>query len=89
MKTVQIKVDIPDWNSISEREYLSAMIKSHTDTSDLSELIESNLINKLYDRLVFFKGLDSSYYYEGMYQFESVEIAKDLHDEIKLKEKFI
>lgn len=80
---------VVDWNNIGEREYLNAMIKSHTDTNELKKLVENNLTNKLYDRQVFFKGLDSSYYYEGMYEFEAIDIAKDIHDEIKIKEKFI
>lgn len=80
---------VVNWNNIGEREYLNAMIKSHTDTTDLQQLINTNLTNKLYDRQVFFKGLDSSYYYEGMYEFEALEIAKDLYEEIKIKAEFI
>lgn len=75
------------WNNIGDREYLDAMIKSHTDTSVLAKLIKKNLTNKLYDRQVFFKGLDSSYYYEGMYEFEAVDIAKDITNELSMREK--
>lgn len=78
---------VVDWNNIGDREYLDAMIKSHTDTSVLSNLIKENLTNKLFDRQVFFKGLDSSYYYEGMYEFEAVDIAKDIADELIMREK--
>lgn len=80
---------VVEWNNIGEREYLNAMIESHIDTKKLLNLIGSNLTDKLYDREVFFKGLDSSYYYEGMDEFITEEIAKDSQRELELKKEFV
>lgn len=80
---------VVDWNNIGEREYLSAMIESHIDTEKLFNLIKNNLTDKLYDREVFFKGIDSSYYYEGMGEFETEKIADDSQKELELKREFI
>lgn len=80
---------VVDWNNIGEREYLNAMIESHVDTKRLLDLIKSNLTDKLYDREVFFKGLDSSYYYEGMDEFITEEIANDSKRELELKKEFV
>lgn len=80
---------VVDWNNIGECEYLDAMIKSHVNTLDLKDLLKENLTDKLYDRQVFFKGIDSSYYYEGMCEFTSEEIAKDIQEEINIKNKFM
>lgn len=80
---------VVEWNNIGEREYLNAMIESHIDTKKLLNLIGSNLTDKLYDREVFFKGLDSSYYYEGMDEFITEEIANDSQRELELKKEFV
>ncbi len=79
---------VVDWNNIGEREYLNAMIESHNDTEKLFNLIKRNLTDKLYDREVFFKGIDSSYYYEGMDEFETEKIANDNKKELELKKEF-
>lgn len=80
---------VVDWNNIGEREYLNAMIESHIDTKKLFNLLRGNLTDKLYDREVFFKGLDSSYYYEGMDEFVTEEIANDSQRELELKKEFV
>lgn len=80
---------VVDWNNIGEREYLEAMIKSHVNTLDLKVLLKENLTDKLYDRQIFFKGIDSSYYYEGMNEFVSEEIANDINEAINIKNQYI
>lgn len=70
---------VVDWNEIDNVEYMNAMIKSTNDTSLLYDLLKHNLTDKIYDRDVFFKGLDTSYYYEDMNEFDS----KDMYLESK------
>ena len=53
-----------DWSKIDKREYLDAMIASHTDSSRIHELLKQALTNKIDDREIFMKGIDYSYYYE-------------------------
>lgn len=80
---------VVDWNNIGEREYLEAMIKSHTNTEKLRDILKENLTNDLDDREIFFKGLDSSYYYEGMYEFEAEKIARDILREVAINLQYL
>ena len=53
-----------DWSQIDKREYLDAMIASHTDSSRIRELLKLALTDRIEDREIFMKGIDYSYYYE-------------------------
>ncbi|MDD3946578.1 MAG: Fic family protein [Clostridia bacterium] len=62
-----------DWSKINKNDYLSAMRKSVTDSTDIKTLINSALTDKINDREMFMKGVDYSYYYE--------EETDSIHDE--------
>jgi cell filamentation protein len=53
-----------DWSKISKENYMNSMIISTVDSSVLKQLIETALTTKIYDREMFMKGIDYSYYYE-------------------------
>ncbi len=53
-----------DWSKIDKREYLDAMIASHTDSSKIRILLQQALTDRIDDREMFMKGIDYSYYYE-------------------------
>ena len=53
-----------DWSKIGKTDYMDAMIKSSTDSSDLKMLIGSALTDQINSREVFMIGIDYSYYYE-------------------------
>lgn len=53
-----------DWSKINKNDYLSAMIESHADSTKIKQLLQGALTNKIYDREIFMKGIDYSYYYE-------------------------
>ena len=53
-----------DWSKISKRDYMNAMMLSPTQSSVLKTLLENALTTKIYDREMFMKGIDYSYYYE-------------------------
>ena len=53
-----------DWSKITKKEYMNAMMLSPTNTSVLNELLKNALTDKIYDREMFLKGIDYSYYYE-------------------------
>ena len=53
-----------DWSKIDKREYLDAMIASHSDSSRIRELLKQALTDRIDDRELFMKGIDYSYYYE-------------------------
>lgn len=53
-----------DWQLIDKRDYLKAMEKSVVSSSAIQELIAGSLTDRINDRELFMKGIDSSYYYE-------------------------
>lgn len=53
-----------DWSRISKKEYLSAMVKSSTNSTELKILLINALTDEINSREMFMKGIDYSYYYE-------------------------
>lgn len=53
-----------DWSKIDKKTYLESMIKSVNDNSQLKNVIQNALTQRIDDRDVFMKGIDYSYYYE-------------------------
>ena len=59
----QLKMCV-DWSKIDKKDYLDAMIASHTDSTRIRELLKQAMTDKINDREIFMKGIDYSYYYE-------------------------
>ena len=53
-----------DWSKINKKDYLTAMKKSVTNSTQIKVLLQSSLTDKINDREMFMKGVDYSYYYE-------------------------
>ena len=53
-----------DWSKINKKDYLLAMEKSVSDSSQIKMLLRSALTDKINDQEMFMKGVDYSYYYE-------------------------
>ena len=53
-----------DWSKIDKKDYLDAMIASHTDSTRIRELLRAAITDRIDDREIFMKGIDYSYYYE-------------------------
>ena len=62
-----------DWNKIDKEEYLLAMERSVIKDTEIKELLKTGLTNKINDRLIFMKGIDISYYYEGYSNYSILE----------------
>lgn len=54
-----------DWSCINENDCLDAMVESHSDGGKIRELLKGALTDKIADREMFMKGIDSSSYYYG------------------------
>ena len=65
-----------DWSKIDKEEYLSAMERSPVKTAEIKEVLRNALTNDIYNREVFMKGIDASYYYEGYNIFKSENLIK-------------
>jgi cell filamentation protein len=53
-----------DWSKISKKDYLNAMVKSSTNSTELKNLLKNALTDEINSREMFMKGIDYSYYYE-------------------------
>jgi cell filamentation protein len=53
-----------DWSKISKSDYLNAMVKSATNSTELKNLLKNTLTDEISSREMFMKGIDYSYYYE-------------------------
>ena len=54
-----------DWSKVNKDDYLLAMERSPVKDLEIRLLLQNALTDKINDRLVFMKGIDSSYEYEG------------------------
>jgi cell filamentation protein len=53
-----------DWSKISKNDYMNAMVKSVSNTTDLFNLLKNALTTDINSREMYMKGIDYSYYYE-------------------------
>lgn len=53
-----------DWSKINKNDYLNAMVKSSTNSTELKNLLRNALTDQISSREMFMKGIDYSYYYE-------------------------
>ncbi len=53
-----------DWSKIGKTAYMSAMIKSPTNSNTLKKLLKNALTDQIHSRELYMKGIDYSYYYE-------------------------
>ena len=53
-----------DWSKIDKKTYLQPMTRSVNDNSQLKNLIQNALTQRIDDREMFMRGIDYSYYYE-------------------------
>ena len=60
-----------DWNLVDKKEYLSAMERSVVNDVEIKNLLRQALTDQIHDRILFMKGIDISYYYEGYSEFKT------------------
>jgi len=60
-----------DWSKINKEDYLLAMERSPIKDLEIKSLLNEALTNKVNDRLVYIKGIDASYSYEGYNTFKT------------------
>lgn len=65
---------VVDWNLIDKNDYLLAMERSPIKDVEIKHLLKSALTNKINDREVYMKGIDTSYYYEGYFVYKATEL---------------
>lgn len=63
-----------DWSKVDKQDYLLAMERSPVKDVEIKVLLKSALTDKINDRLVYMKGIDASYYYEGYNVYRSEDL---------------
>jgi cell filamentation protein len=56
---------VVDWSKVNKEEYLLAMERSPIKDTEINLLLLNALTDKINDREVYMKGIDTSYKYEG------------------------
>ena len=67
---------VVDWSKINKEEYLLAMERSPIKDTEINILLKNALTNKINDREVYMKGIDTSYRYEGYNTYTMKELDK-------------
>ncbi len=65
---------VVDWSKVDKTDYLLAMERSPIKDIEIKELLKRSLTNKIEDREIYMKGIDSSYLYEGYFLFKTDEL---------------
>ena len=65
-----------DWSQINKEEYLLAMERSPIKDTEIMILLKGALTDKINDREVYMKGIDTSYKYEGYNTYTMNELDK-------------
>ena len=67
-------IQVIDWNLVDKKEYLSAMERSVVNDVEIKNLLRQALTDQIHDRILFMKGVDISYYYEGYSEFKTSQL---------------
>ena len=65
---------VVDWSKVNKDDYLLAMERSPIKDVEIKVLLKEALTDKIDDRLVYMKGIDASYHYEGYHTFKTEEL---------------
>lgn len=65
-----------DWSKVNKEDYLLAMERSPIRDTEIRLLLESALTSDINDRIVYMKGIDVSYHYEGYNTYSIEELDK-------------
>ncbi len=68
-----------DWSKVHKEEYLLAMERSPIKDTEIKLLLKSALIDASNDRLVYMKGIDASYNYEGYNTYSLEDLDKEIN----------
>lgn len=63
-----------DWSKINKEDYLLGMERSPVKDTEIMLLLKNALTDKINDRNVYMKGIDSSYEYEGYNAYSIFEL---------------
>lgn len=65
---------VVDWSKIDKQSYLSAMERSPVNSLEIKTLLKEALTENIWDREVYMRGLQQSYYYEDLEKYNIAEL---------------
>lgn len=65
---------VVDWSLVDKEDYLLAMERSPIRDIEIKYLLSRALTDKVNDREIYMKGIDTSYYYEGYTVYKTDEL---------------
>lgn len=65
---------VVDWSIVDKEDYLLAMERSPIKDIEIKHILKNALTDKIDDREVYIKGIDTSYYYEGYTLYKADEL---------------
>ena len=66
---------VVDWSKVDKEDYLLAMERSPIKSVEIKELLRQALTSDINNRVVYMKGIDASYSYEGYFIFKTEDMA--------------
>ena len=66
---------IIDWSRVDKNDYLLAMERSPIKDVEIKVLLKQALTDKVNDRIVYLKGIDASYHYEGYTVYKTEDLS--------------
>jgi len=66
---------VVDWSLVDKDDYLLAMERSPVKDVEIKYLLQQALTDKIDDSVIFMKGIDASYHYEGYIQYKTEDIG--------------
>lgn len=64
-----------DWEKVDKDDYLLAMERSPIKDIEIKVLLKDALTDKVDDKVIYMKGIDASYYYEGYTLYETENLG--------------
>ena len=65
---------VVDWSKIDKEDYLLAMERSPIKDLEIKHLLKAALTSDISNRIIYMKGIDASYYYEGYAAYKTDEL---------------
>lgn len=65
---------VVDWSKVDKEDYLLAMERSPIKGIEIKHILTNALTDKISDRVVYMKGIDASYHYEGYSVFKTEDL---------------
>ena len=69
-----------DWSLVDKTDYLLAMERSPVKDIEIKHVLRAALTDKIYDREVYMKGIDMSYFYECYIVYKTSDLQKENED---------